>query len=350
MNKRKDGRYCMRFKMENGKTKYVYGATQKECEEKFSKAKEQYEIDKNNIILNTKTPLINALILYLKDFTNNKTTTLKFKNNAIKEVENNSIMLKKVSDITYTDLLNLLDNVKSKTNKVRLYKMLDELFTKLKDIGIVKYNYCGMIANTKINVEENKLTHKEEKHKYYTKEEIDDLLSKLKEIGKEDIATFVELLFYSGLRVSEALGLKWQDIDFEKGKIYVCRQAQTNGKTFEIIAPKTSSGNREIPLFFALESIFAKISNNNTEYIFLQNKGFNYNNILNTIKKVNSQFTFHSCRHTFATNCYKLGVSAKTTQLWLGHSNYATTSNIYIHAQGINEDILKIENSLFLNQ
>ena len=350
MTKRKDGRWCARFKMAENKVKYVYGNTKQECEDKLKMTKKEYELNKNNLTLNTKTPLINALKLYLENFTNNKNTTIYFKMNALKEVENDRIMLKTVSQITYNDLLYLLNKFDSKTNKVRFFKMLNELFTKLKDIGIINYNYCEMVSNNIINQKDNnELLHKEKKHIYYDKQKIEQLLNELKSINNE-IALFIELLFFSGLRVSEALGLKWQDIDVENGKIYICRQAQTKGNKTDIITPKTSCGNREIPLFFALQSIFNELSNNNSEYIFLERKGFNYDNILKQVKKVNSQFTFHSCRHTFATNCYKLGVSAKTTQLWLGHSNYATTSNIYIHAQGIDEDIIKVENGSNLIQ
>ena len=43
--------------------------------------------------------------------------------------------------------------------------------------------------------------------------------------------------------------------------------------------------------------------------------------------------TFHALRHTFATNCIRLGCDYKTVSELLGHASINITLNIYVHSQ-----------------
>ena len=43
------------------------------------------------------------------------------------------------------------------------------------------------------------------------------------------------------------------------------------------------------------------------------------------------RFSMHALRHTFATRCVEAGMRPKTLQILLGHSNIATTMNLYVH-------------------
>ena len=45
-----------------------------------------------------------------------------------------------------------------------------------------------------------------------------------------------------------------------------------------------------------------------------------------------SAINFHMLRHTFATNCIKLGIDVKSLSEILGHSNVNTTLNLYVHS------------------
>ena len=42
-------------------------------------------------------------------------------------------------------------------------------------------------------------------------------------------------------------------------------------------------------------------------------------------------YTFHACRHTFATRCVEIGMDAKTLSEILGHSSIKTTLERYVH-------------------
>ena len=53
-----------------------------------------------------------------------------------------------------------------------------------------------------------------------------------------------------------------------------------------------------------------------------------------TIKKANiEKINFHGLRHTFATNCIKVGVDYKTVSELLGHATVNITLNLYVHPQ-----------------
>ena len=53
-----------------------------------------------------------------------------------------------------------------------------------------------------------------------------------------------------------------------------------------------------------------------------------------TLKKANvEKINFHGLRHTFATNCIKLGVDYKTVSELLGHTTVNITLNLYVHPQ-----------------
>ena len=61
-------------------------------------------------------------------------------------------------------------------------------------------------------------------------------------------------MLYTGMRVGEALGLRIEDIDFEKKELYIRRTVGFTGKPGAAISffehePKTLSGKRTIPLF-----------------------------------------------------------------------------------------------------
>ena len=46
------------------------------------------------------------------------------------------------------------------------------------------------------------------------------------------------------------------------------------------------------------------------------------------------EYNFHVLRHTFATNCIKVGMDIKSLSEILGHASYSTTADIYVHILG----------------
>jgi integrase len=70
----------------------------------------------------------------------------------------------------------------------------------------------------------------------------------------------VAVLAYSGLRLSEALGLRWADVDFVERELSVTGQLSlaTRGRPARIVAPKTRASLRNVPLFPALERVLTE--------------------------------------------------------------------------------------------
>ena len=159
----------------------------------------------------------------------------------------------------------------------------------------------------------------------------------------------IMLSLFTGLRIGEVCGLKWQDIDFENRIIRVKRTLQRvyhkdlNGVgTSEILVstPKTKSSIREIPISNLLFPVMNKINPNHPSAYFISGTEkcvevrtfrFFFENFLKryNIEKVN----FHTLRHTFATRCIEAGADHKTVSELLGHSSVNMTLNLYVHPQ-----------------
>ena len=180
----------------------------------------------------------------------------------------------------------------------------------------------------------------------------------------------IYILFHTGLRISEFVGLTVSDIDFENGKINIDHQLQRKRNMEYIIeATKTDSGTRMVPMTEEVQECFRFIITNRKKLkkepvIYDKNrvtyKGFlyldkndmpmvalhwekyfqhmceKYNKIY---KKELPKITPHVCRHTFCSNMAKSGMNPKTLQKIMGHSDIGVTLNTYTHLDF--EDIQK---------
>ena len=142
----------------------------------------------------------------------------------------------------------------------------------------------------------------------------------------------MELMYATGLRVSELVELKLQDIDLEQDIV------RTLGK---------GKKERIIPMGeFASESIKTYINKYrclmlkkyNNEYLFLNNHGDKmtrqgFFKIIKNIAKekgIDKPLSPHTLRHSFASHLLKYGADLRTIQELLGHSDISTTQ-IYTH-------------------
>ena len=165
------------------------------------------------------------------------------------------------------------------------------------------------------------------------------------------------ILFKTGLRISEFVGLTVRDIDFENSRIIVDHQLQrTRNMEYVIEDPKTGCGIRMVPMTPEVKECFARILANRkppkvepvvqgySGFIFLDNIGSSlvalhwekyFQHICakyNSIYKVQMpKITPHVCRHTFCSNMAKSGMNPKTLQYIMGHSDIGVTLNTYTH-------------------
>ena len=167
----------------------------------------------------------------------------------------------------------------------------------------------------------------------------------------------IYILFNTGLRISEFVGLVKSDIDFENRKIKVDHQLQRKRDMEYIIEDtKTPSGVRYVPMTDEVKECFQRIIESRkkpkTEPMIDGKCGFLYldkNNMpmvalhwekyfqhicekYNSIYKVPlPKITPHVCRHTFCSNMAKSGMNPKTLQYIMGHSDIGVTLNTYTH-------------------
>ena len=156
-------------------------------------------------------------------------------------------------------------------------------------------------------------------------------------------------ILQTGLRTGELVGLKWEDIDFDKKTMTISRSMEFRHSTgvWRVGEPKSSSGYRTIPLTNEAIRILKdqKVKNSHLkvtpiewrEYVFLCRKGTpiknsTYDTALYKIcnKAGIKPFAMHILRHTFATRCIEGGMKPKTLQKILGHSNIGITMNLYV--------------------
>ena len=169
--------------------------------------------------------------------------------------------------------------------------------------------------------------------KYLTKEEVERLLN-IPLITHLDYRNkaMLELIYATGLRVSELVNLKVNDIDFEMCTLRVLGKGNK-----ERIVPIGSVALKYNKIY--IEEYRPRILKNNMiDEIYPNNfgrkmtrNGFNY--ILNELKKkcdIKAYLTPHVLRHSFATHLLIGGADLRSIQLLLGHENINTT-NIYTH-------------------
>lgn len=167
----------------------------------------------------------------------------------------------------------------------------------------------------------------------------------------------IYILFKTGLRISEFVGLTKKNLDFENSRIIVDHQLQrTRDMKYIIEDTKTESGERMVPMIPEVKEAFQRILANRKNpkvepmvdgysgFLFLdkndrpmvalhwekyfQHIREKYNRIYRAqMPKV----TPHVCRHTFCSNMAKSGMNPKTLQYIMGHSDISVTLNTYTH-------------------
>ena len=169
---------------------------------------------------------------------------------------------------------------------------------------------------------------------------VEQLQSFLREAKDSGVFELYYLELATGLRRGELLGLKWEDIDLERGDLRVRRQiARINGEVVE--APlKTKNAYRTLPLaedtIGVLEQQKKKVGS--SPWVFSSPTGgpISPDSVLHMLHRVLKRaglprIRFHDLRHTFATLALQNGVDVKTVSGMLGHFSAGFTLDTYAH-------------------
>lgn len=148
-----------------------------------------------------------------------------------------------------------------------------------------------------------------------------------------------------GLRIGEVCALQWHNVDLQRrvitvantvSRIYNCDTMHTE---HYLSSPKTKSSNREIPISSVLLNALRTVRRQQSNGIYVVGDGVRakeprtyretFSRLLKRLKI--PPIVFHGLRHTFATRCIESQCDYKTVSVILGHSNVATTLNLYVH-------------------
>ena len=243
-------------------------------------------------------------------------------NDFIKYLSNKDYLKINDDDVVY--YLEYLYKLEYNKNTIsRKLSSLRSFYNYLVNNDVISYNYFNNHKNPK----KDKLL-----PKYLRDEDVKIMYDKCKNVRDKLI---LELLFVTGIRVSELVNIKINDINFNNREIKIL------GK-----------GSKERIVIFSnncLNNINDYLSNRNkvSNYLIINKDGnkistTSIRNILNKIKLISgvrTKITPHMLRHTFATDMLNNGADLVSVKKLLGHESLDTTS-IYTHVT--NEHVKKV--------
>lgn len=184
--------------------------------------------------------------------------------------------------------------------------------------------------------------------------------------------TLVHLLLITGARRGEVLGLKWDKVDFEGNRIFICNNIlyRADVGIYES-SPKTERSRRYVALptetmqllrryraWQAEERLRLGEYYQNQGFVFAQDNGnpMHPDSVTNWLKKFSRRHDLphinpHAFRHTMASMLYFNGVDSVSISKRLGHAQVSTTANIYAHVlEGADQRNADILSEMFLKK
>jgi integrase/recombinase XerD len=168
-----------------------------------------------------------------------------------------------------------------------------------------------------------------------TIEEIDLLISVI-DYSKNEAsrnAAIIETLYSCGLRVSELVNLKFEDLHFDKGFVRVIGKGNK-----ERLVPVSPSVEKLVVRYRSNERMALSIKKGNEKFVFLNRRGAKLTRVmiftiikqLALVANITKSISPHTFRHSFATHLLEGGANLRAIQEMLGHESI-TTTEIYTH-------------------
>lgn len=289
------------------------------------------------IKLKNKYTLINIIDLWLNTKNNLKIQSKQKYENIIKIYIKDEFENKLMNKIDYKNYEEFFKKLSKKNVSISVQKTIIYIIKSALNFGF-KNKYCNY-------VELDTIKFKKMHQNIYTLSLDEQRRIEQELLNKVNIRKCCLLLcLYTGLRVGEVCGLKWEDINFQAKTIQIKRTIQriknTNTDTKTILiesTPKSDTSNRIIPIpnflidilrRFRKEENFFLLSNSTSLYDPRLLESF-YERILT--KCLINHNKFHTLRHTFATRAIESKMDVKTLSEILGHSSIDITLKLYVH-------------------
>lgn len=272
-------------------------------------------------------------------------------NNYNKHIKDYFSKVDNVGKLTYEDIYQFREHLRKKVaqnsdnllssntiNKIMI------LLKKIFDIGLRKgyYSTNPVKLLKKLPIEKTKM-------QFWTVKEFQQFLT-LFEPEEYNIKLLFTVLFFTGLRLGEALALTWQDIDFSSNTIHITKSVYVNKGISHIHTTKTKAGTRRIVLNKKLSQelqdwqqqqkhLLEQFTSDNLTLQVFQSSPITitknaiekqYKKILerdNTLKMIR----IHDFRHSHASLLINQGEDYLVVKERLGHASITTTIDTYSH-------------------
>ena len=175
-----------------------------------------------------------------------------------------------------------------------------------------------------------------------TREEMLDAINRIPRVVKPLDRCFIAIQALHAMRPCEVLGLKWEDIDLEKGFIHIRRNVVHPTRNLPVTGDtktklsKRAVGISQIALPYIQEA--SQSHHRGEDYIFGGASPLTYTQHRKLTYRIFKQMglkgvTGYTFRHTIITDIYELTHDANIASAVAGHSKTTTTMNRYAHAR-----------------
>lgn len=271
-----------------------------------------------------------------------------------------NLKLKDVTRQQYQNALNDLFNRGYADNTIDgVHRTGRMIFKKAIELEIIKKDPTEYTSPPKRKVTIEELERVIEMPKFLEKEELACFLKTAKDHGLERDYIIFLTLSYTGMRVGELCSLKWSDINFKEQTISITK-TYYNPKNiitnYTLLPPKTKKSKRIIDIdeivlnelckhktkqkevqmkylniYHSKDFVFSQQDKKNAGYpIYPKFIAIRMARLLK-ISELNTKLTPHSLRHTHTSLLAEASVSLEQIMHRLGHTDDATTKNIYLH-------------------
>lgn len=234
-------------------------------------------------------------------------------------------------DIKYSHILDYLSHFKDRglnaTTLVRSIVSLKQFFKYLLMEKIIREDPAAHIRTPKM---------KKGIPGVVTLDEVERILGAPDESIPEGLrdSAMLEVLYATGIRVSELIGLKLNDVNFELGFVVVYGK----GSKERIVPMGDKARNKLLEYLGSSRQALLKSRDAKALFVTRLGKGMTRQSFWKIIKHhalkagIAKKISPHTLRHSFATHLLERGADLRTIQLMLGHSDISTTQ-IYTHVE-----------------
>lgn len=266
---------------------------------------------------------INDFLLYLEMDLNYSKNTINTYSNALNHLDNN--IKKDILKLRSTDIENFISKLNLESSSISNYLSAYKTF----------YNYYIKIGKININPIDKVDSPKLSKHlpTYLTVEEVVKLLDiDIKDAFSARNKSLLELLYATGLRISELINLEFKNIDLNECIIRIMGKGSK-----ERIVPINDLAIKYLKIYVK-DYRYKLVKKEQNNFVYLNNHGkkMTRQGVFKMIKKrtqetgIKKDVSPHTLRHSIATHMLENGADLRIIQEFLGHESIGTTQ-IYTH-------------------